>query len=49
MKLAFIHTGGKSMVRKVYLEAKSSPIEALSLASVCEGGVVNHLNTTQVA
>ena len=49
VKPAFIHIRGKGMVRKVHLEAKSSPIEALSLASVCEGGVVNHLNTTQVA
>ena len=49
MKPTFIHTQGKGMVRKVHLEAKSSPNEAPSLASVCEGSVVNHLNTTQVA
>ena len=49
VKPTFIHTKGKGVVRKVHLEAKSSPTEALSLASVCEGGVVNHLNTSQVA
>ena len=49
VKPTFILTEGKGMVRKVHLEAKSSPIEALSPASVCEGGVVNDLNTSQVA
>ena len=49
VKLTFIHTRGEGVVRKVNLETKSSPVEALSLASVCEGGVVNHLNSSQVA
>ena len=36
----FIHTRRKGVVRKVH-EAKSSPIETLSLASVCEGETPN--------
>ena len=49
VKPTFSHTWWKGTVRKVDLEPKSSPVKALRLASVCEEGVVNHLNTTQVA
>ena len=49
MNSTLIHFWRKSILGKVYLEAMIDPLKALGSASVGEGGVVNDLNTTQVA
>ena len=46
---ALTHIRGKSIVWKMQFEAMIQPLKALSLASVCEGDVVNDFNTTKVA
>ena len=49
MNSTFINSRRKSIFWKVYFKSMVQPLKALSLASVCEGDVVNDFNTTKVA
>lgn len=49
MNTALTSAKRKSTFWKVYFEAKFTPFKALSPATICEGSVINDLNTTQVA
>ena len=49
MDSAFLHFWRKSVLWQVQLEPVVHPLKGLGLASVGKGGVVDYINTTQVA
>ena len=47
--LTVVYSRRKSILWKVHLKAMIQPLQALGLANVCEGDLVDDIDTTQIA